>query len=141
LKARFTSVVDDLLSDAQVCRLVVVAHSQGTVIAADALRDWTNTSKVDLLTMGSPLLGLYARFFGTCFDTLIPNVRTRARSWVNLYRADDYVGRRLEGDVTDILIDGTGHEGYWTDGNVLAKLERLIGLQESHVPEANHTPQ
>ena len=154
LKARFTAVADDLVSDhrekplgvpeqtadSKVGRLVVVAHSQGTVIAADALRDWVNTSKVDLLTMGSPLRGLYARFFGVYFCTLVPNVRSAAKSWVNLYRGDDYVGRRLDGGVTDILIEGKGHEGYWTDASVLAELEGLIGLQEPRA-RSDHTRQ
>jgi hypothetical protein len=140
LKARFTSVMDDLVKDAKVGTLVVVAHSQGTVIAVDALRDWANVDVVDLLTLGSPLRGLYARFFGGRFRRLVPRVRRRAKSWLNLYRVDDYVGRRLGGG-TDMPIRGTGHEGYWTDESVLKELERLIGLRDGLVPSPEHTVQ
>ena len=127
LKTRFRSVVDDIV-EAKVGQLVVMAHSQGTVIAVDALRGWSNGSRVDLLTMGSPLHGLYARFFPVHFGTLVDEVRPKVKSWVNLYRADDYVGRTLGLTHTsrDREIGGHGHEHYWTDASVLAELEGLI---------------
>ena len=125
LKTRFRSVVNDLTP--HVGRLVVVAHSQGTVIAVDALRRPTNVSQVDLLTMGSPLSSLYARFFPVGFGEFVRDARPKAKSWLNLYRKDDYVGRGL-GGVNNQQIAGTGHEGYWTDPCVLKELERLIGL-------------
>jgi hypothetical protein len=127
LKARFTAVADALLTAVGDDRLVVVAHSQGTVIAADALRGWSNTPKVDLLTMGSPLRSLDATFFPKGFGDIVEAVGSKAKSWVNLYREDDYVGRQL-GGVTDKKIDGSGHEGYWTDPSVLSELEGLIKL-------------
>jgi hypothetical protein len=131
LKARFRAVVENLAKDVADGTLVVVAHSQGTVIAADALRDWSNAPRVDLLTMGSPLRSLYATFFRKGFGDIVEGAGSKAERWVNLYREDDYVGRQLGGvtdNVTDKKIDGTGHEGYWTDPSVLAELEGLIKL-------------
>jgi hypothetical protein len=127
LKARFRAVVEDLVTDVAGGPLVVVAHSQGTVIAADALRGWSNAPRVDLLTMGSPLRSLYATFFRKGFGDIVEAAGSKAESWVNLYREDDYVGRQL-GGVTDQKIEGTGHEGYWTDPSVLSELERLLKL-------------
>jgi len=130
LRRRFTAVLDDLV-DTGASRIVVVAHSQGTVVATDALRDWKPARPdvvVDLLTMGSPLQSLYVRFFPVQFGKIVPEVLDRVRSWTNLSRHDDYVGRSLDGDVKNQEIAGTGHTGYWTDTSVLESLEELLGL-------------
>ena len=126
LKTRFRAVVNDL--DVKVDRLVVVAHSQGTVIAVDALRSPASRHEMDLLTMGSPLRSLYKWFFPVEFWDLVAQARPNVTSWVNLYRADDYVGRtlRLRRRGTDKQIAGQGHEHYWTDASVLHELESLI---------------
>ena len=78
--------------------------------------------------MRSPLRSLYARFFPLCFGKLVKEVRPHVKSWVNLYRADDYVGRtlRLKRPYRDRQIGGQGHEHYWTDESVLEELEGLI---------------
>ena len=127
LKTRFGSVVDDIV-DAKVGQLVVVAHSQGTVIAVDALRGRSNGTKVDLLTMGSPLRSLYARFFPLGFGELVQEVGPNVKRWVNLFRADDYVGRDLclKDPYRERQIGGQGHEHYWTDASVLEELEGFI---------------
>jgi hypothetical protein len=132
LKTRFRAAVQNLLEDG-VDRLVVVAHSQGTVIAVDALRgsadgSQVDVNKVDLLTMGSPLRSLYAQFFPDGFGKLIGNGAPKVRSWVNLFRADDYVGQSLDLKHTGIdrQIDGQGHEHYWTDASVLEEIEKLM---------------
>ncbi len=105
-------------------RIVVVAHSQGTVISTELLRYlqfraaqkvdtrvtelWTalNRSRLLLLTAGCPLRQLYA----ARFPHLYAWVTTEAANgggpsaaqvgvdrWVNLYTAGDYVGRWLWG--------------------------------------------
>ena len=101
-------------------RIVIVAHSQGTVISADFLRFLVATQDpsvpldgmdVRLLTMGSPLRQLYAKNFPHLyrwvdasdddakpvdFEDRTPDPRALAVSkWVNLYTTGDYVGRTL----------------------------------------------
>jgi hypothetical protein len=96
-------------------RIVIVAHSQGTVISADLLRylhvqrrlpDLVGGAAIALVTVGSPLRDLYAQRFPLLyrwmgsnaggFATAAPRASDiGAREWVNAYRAGDYVGRGL----------------------------------------------
>ncbi|MEP6692003.1 MAG: hypothetical protein ABJD07_12665 [Gemmatimonadaceae bacterium] len=100
--------------------IVIVAHSQGTVITADLLRYLERVrasggepqlAKLNaaptaaspgiplyLFTMGSPLLQLYARRFPHLYDwanAANPADLLGVRHWVNVYRSGDYVGRSL----------------------------------------------
>ncbi|HXF47287.1 MAG TPA: hypothetical protein VNK91_14320, partial [Burkholderiaceae bacterium] len=94
-------------------RVVIVAHSQGTVISADLLRYLRATgrlreaeSPIALVTVGSPLRDLYAarfpllyRWLGAppqSFATGTPTAaEIGATHWVNAYRSGDYVGRSI----------------------------------------------
>ena len=104
-------------------RLVIVSHSQGTVITTDLLRYLAAYPQpslarlgrditVHLVTMGSPLRQLYGRRFPHLYrwahhldartsDMPIPQTRepvlapAAAASWTNLYGSGDYVGRYL----------------------------------------------
>jgi hypothetical protein len=98
-------------------RVILVSHSQGTVVTADALRLWHAAiggeriePRTDLITMGSPLLAIYSRFFPHLYswvprytpgkdDALAeqgPEVRDAGvATWTNLYRSGDYIGRSL----------------------------------------------
>lgn len=106
-------------------RLVIVSHSQGTVITTDLLRYLAAYPQpslarlgteiaVHLVTMGSPLRQLYGRRFPHLYgwayhmdrqapDAPIPDTRVpllaaapaAAASWTNLYGSGDYVGRHL----------------------------------------------
>jgi hypothetical protein len=107
--------------------LVIIAHSQGTVIAAEVLRFIAEEAKaggidpllkgfgenipIYLFTMGSPLRQLYslrfphhygwARHQGeTAADRLPDPQSLQVRKWVNVYRSADYVGRHLWRDDT-----------------------------------------
>jgi hypothetical protein len=98
--------------------LVIVSHSQGTVLSAatlfgDANRsprarpldeeepDMTLPPEVSLLTCGSPLRQLYGERFPGQYDWVreLPRrpggLRPVTGTWVNLYRSGDYVGRAL----------------------------------------------
>jgi pimeloyl-ACP methyl ester carboxylesterase len=123
-------------------RVVVAAHSQGTVIAAatllqaDAMRE-----RVALLTFGSPLRRLYARNFPAYFGTgALPRLgELQQRRWINLWAWSDPIGswvhdgdnRDMQSALVDIdyrLLDvqalhprpdGSyppvcGHSGFWT---------------------------
>jgi hypothetical protein len=106
-------------------RLVIVSHSQGTVITTDLLRYLAAYPQpslerlgreiaVHLVTMGSPLRQLYGRRFPHLYrwayhmdrqapDAPLPDTRVpllvaapaAAASWTNLYGSGDYVGRYL----------------------------------------------
>jgi hypothetical protein len=103
-------------------RVVVVAHSQGTVITADLLRWLAHGRKMGdedqrrrmlselidrdlrLLTLGCPLRQLYAARFPTLYRWTVAGINGRygplakelgANQWVNAYTSGDYVGRWL----------------------------------------------
>jgi hypothetical protein len=94
-------------------RIVIVSHSQGTVITADLLRylrRYTYASLADLppvrlMTFGCPLRQLYGARFPHLYEWAIshpvaadtPDFRTLygVERWNNCYRSGDYVGRYL----------------------------------------------
>ena len=116
-RARIFSRYASLLAD--VCkrgysRVVIVSHSQGTVISADLLhylavtrrlRDYVGTTPLSLVTVGSPLRDLYAALFPflyrwmgaqpTSFASRPDPADLQVTQWVNAYRAGDYVGRAI----------------------------------------------
>ncbi|HWZ71277.1 MAG TPA: hypothetical protein VN326_07330 [Casimicrobiaceae bacterium] len=106
-------------------RIVIVSHSQGTVISADLLRYlkeraadaeasgrddevarlWRDVrSKTMLVTAGCPLRQLYAARFPEMYDWVLRDDGTKmgpaaadvgVTLWVNVYTTGDYVGRWL----------------------------------------------
>jgi hypothetical protein len=101
------------LRDRGYARIVIVAHSQGTVISADLLRylhvqrrlsPIAGDRPIALVTVGSPLRDLYAEHFPLLyrwmgsreggFATAGPRASDiGAVEWVNACRSGDYVGR------------------------------------------------
>lgn len=100
--------------------IVIVSHSQGTVITADLLRLLSSDlddslfpakykkPSVYLFTMGSPLKQLYNFAFPDLYDwvtnprkliTQLHNLGTirniNVKEWVNAYRSGDYIGRNI----------------------------------------------
>jgi hypothetical protein len=96
--------------------LVVLAHSQGTVIARDVLRA-VSDPPIGLVTVGSPLAPLYRRFLD------IPVTALSSCRWTNIYRLSDYVGGpiRVEGIVDSELAADyrAAHFLYFQDGTVI----------------------
>ena len=85
-------------------RIIVVAHSLGSVIAIDSILSehalWATFGRVDLITAGSPLNRLLHRFFPLAYPHLTEIVENMATlhtdlSWTNIYRRTDYVGGKL----------------------------------------------
>lgn len=75
--------------------VVLSAHSQGSVLAVATLvlAEPDVAGRTALLTHGSPLTRLYARFFPEYFTTaLFADVATRVDGWVNLWRPTDFIG-------------------------------------------------
>jgi hypothetical protein len=127
-------------------RVVIVSHSQGTVIAVETLNDGDPTldvmltafGSVQLVTMGSPFTHIYQHYFRqhypelneAAWATLAARLRkpkSGGPQWVNVFRTDDYVGRVIDESrphlVTNVPVNPRGHIGYWVDGEVLAVLE------------------
>ncbi|MEW2547394.1 hypothetical protein AB0910_16740 [Streptomyces sp. NPDC047002] len=76
-------------------RLVLSAHSQGTVLAAAAVwqLDAEARGRTALLTYGSPLKRLYGRWFPAYFGGPQLNALHREmRPWRNLFRGTDPIG-------------------------------------------------
>jgi hypothetical protein len=115
-RARIYSRYASLLSylrDGSYARIVIVSHSQGTVISADLLRylhvqrrlhDIVGGIPLALVTVGSPLRDLYAERFPLLYEwmgsseagftTAAPSASDLgATEWVNACRSGDYVGR------------------------------------------------
>jgi hypothetical protein len=110
--SRYASLLGHLRG-AGYARIVIVAHSQGTVISADLLRYLnaqgrlqriTGGVPVALVTVGSPLRDLYAERFPLLyqwmgsreagFQNAAPAAAVLgATEWVNACRSGDYVGR------------------------------------------------
>jgi hypothetical protein len=93
-------------------RAVLVAHSQGSVIAVAALLqrcgrpefdDNDTTDEVSLVTFGSPLHTLYAWGFPAYFNRdvlnqLVPSTsasKVRLAGWTNCHYETDYIGREV----------------------------------------------
>ena len=117
------------LRDRGYARIVIVSHSQGTVISADLLRylhvqrrlpEIIGGVPISLVTVGSPLRDLYAEHFpllyrwmgsnATRFATAGPDASDiGAVEWVNAFRSGDYVGRFVwtpRGDAYRIAVVG-----------------------------------
>ncbi|MES2626228.1 MAG: hypothetical protein V4628_13170, partial [Pseudomonadota bacterium] len=110
--SRYVSLLG-YLRDNNYSRIVIVSHSQGTVISAELLRylhekhrtqEFVNTIPVSLVTVGSPLRDLYAKRFPLLYkwmgshDAGFATAGPRAADlgvseWVNACRSGDYVGR------------------------------------------------
>ena len=110
--SRFASLLA-YVRDGGYTRIVIVSHSQGTVISADLLRylhvqrrlpDIVGAIPIALVTVGSPLRDLYAEHFPLLYEwmgsnqagftTAAPTASDLgATEWVNACRSGDYVGR------------------------------------------------
>jgi hypothetical protein len=147
LMRRFTRVVQWLLEYERPSRVVFVTHSQGTVLATEALASPERAGllgpcKTALVTMGSPFGHLYQHYFPAGFpplkDARWDLLRKTLVQWRNLYRADDYVGTTIlggEGDFPrNIPISAGGHTGYWSDTEVRRHLQEVIGIPAGFHP-------
>ena len=95
--------------------LVVVSHSQGTMVAIEVLNDeevaWLKDEfrSVTLVTMGSPLNHLYQHYFGHCYPELDQpywsSLRRRVDRWINICRIDDFVGTELAFPPSNAVLD------------------------------------
>ncbi|HEY6747188.1 MAG TPA: hypothetical protein VI357_15900 [Mycobacteriales bacterium] len=128
-------------------RVLIAAHSQGTVLAAAALLQQSARapgSAVGLVTFGSPLGKLYRWGFPAWVDDgVLAGLAGPDTTWINIYYATDYIGgpvfadatagidRRLPDPRTSHYLYGQplppigAHSGYWTDPGVWSVVDDL----------------
>ena len=154
IQDRLKVLMAQLIEDEAPDEIVIVSHSQGTVIAMDVIdaeaKSWLallpQTDNLDLVTMGSPYTHIYATYFPASFR---PH-RTRANlntfdaggcltSWHNIFRVDDFVGTFIDGShhapngvwpdrqwPREHPVPSNGHTMYWTDQAVADILRPLL---------------
>jgi hypothetical protein len=135
IEARFHKVFARLVKEERPQRLTVIAHSQGTVIAFDALakigsQDWfqpyAKQLRMDMVTVGSPLTHLYQHYFPSHYpprdDPRWSTLSKTIPCWYNIFRVDDYVGTfirkgsdtaQAQGWPQNIPARPGGHTNYW----------------------------
>lgn len=141
--------------------LVIVSHSQGTMVAIEILNDeelvWLNNSfrSISLVTMGSPLSHVYQHYFGHVYPSLDRpfwvSLRRRIDRWTNICRIDDYVGTEIQFpkikssdeaesvsriEFSNYAVGPRGHTNYWSDAQVLKVLRPLL-LGKSAVADSS----
>lgn len=127
-------------------RVVLVGHSQGSVLCAWALwnrdRPLPPRSGLFLVTCGSPLLTLYVVFFPAYFDeAFFRHVEKRADlGWVNFWRNTDPIAtpNPFLGDDSNVLIpdppdDGRlrAHGDYWIAREQTSRIARELSSKAS----------
>lgn len=145
---RFCSVLEAALARHAAQRVTVLAHSQGTMIALEGLGAITIQRKggypatpqrvqlppgcprIHLVTMGCPLTHLYQHYFPLQY-AVNPPADSLLQRWINIYRADDFVGRAVDSDAGglqphNVAVAPRGHVNYWSDRDVL---NQLIGTE------------
>lgn len=103
--------------------VVLVGHSQGSVLAAWVTNLRGADSKHTLVTCGSPLAGLYGTFFPRDFSAQwFEDTKTSAGTWVNFWRDTDPISApifALGDDGNQQLVDDkepvNSHSNYWED--------------------------
>ncbi len=156
IRERMNLLMTQLIRDEAPDHIVLVSHSQGTVIALEVLASegarWLEQLPEDgtigLITMGAPYTHLYNRYFPESFPPpgQRPQWRPRGDSetavlsrWVNIFRVDDFVGTHIDanrhhrapadpGDrwPQEIPVPAGGHTNYWTDRTVAQHLRREL---------------
>jgi hypothetical protein len=138
-------------------RVMLTAHSQGTVLAAAALVQPGCRPVNDqpaLITFGSPLIKLYGWGFPAYFGPgllgpLAPGGSARVSDWHNFHYPTDPIGGPTVGEPTDIgLLDpaecyyvygqaapsAQGHSGYWADPRVWAVINCVAAALPAVLP-------
>jgi hypothetical protein len=119
--------------------LVVLAHSQGTVIATDVLRELPQEEGADwgglgFVTLGSPLDALYARFLGE--EKTMTEISS-IRQWRNGYRNGDVIAGPIaerKGVASNVFLGTGGHVNYWELVRYLPGLIAEVALEAGRPP-------
>ena len=138
LQGRLKLVLQNFIEHQNYSEVIFIAHSQGSVIVYDYLRDngpeYTELGGAPpaLLTFGSPLGTIYQKYFHEYAVTkAVPyGMATRLKCWINLFRVDDYIGGRVHAPpglrVENRIMDIGGHTSYWTEPAVADALDAIL---------------
>lgn len=148
IQRRLEALIDEVIAQLKVDRLIFLAHSQGSVIMHDYLVDHDNlvakahgdkdslydVKRIDVVTVGSPLTHLYRHYFADYEETSAPvagkppPLMRRVSSWTNMWRIDDPIGQRVTviDGIDNVPLPRGGHMDYWKDNAVCEKLWSLI---------------
>jgi hypothetical protein len=158
IKDRLAVLIEQLIKDEVPDQLVLVSHSQGTVIAIDLIDErgvsWRQARNgrmsLALITMGSPYRHLYMTYFPDSFAA--PRRRGTALQpashggqllyWSNIFRIDDFVGTHIDSAFhlapgaapplyqwpQECPVAANGHTNYWTDANVIPLLRDRLAF-------------
>ncbi len=98
-------------------KVVILSHSQGSIITRETLIDTAKLLHVDtLLTLGSPINSLYLRFLGENLDV---KLKSKSTKWFNLFNDGDYIGGKVQNCDENIDLGPGGHTGYWSKPSVI----------------------
>jgi hypothetical protein len=138
IQGRLKLVLEHFVQNQRYDGVVFLAHSQGSVIVYDYLRDngpaYTalGDAAPALLTFGSPLGSVYQKYFREYASSkAVPiGVAARLKCWINLYRVDDYIGGPIK-PPSGLRVDNHamglgGHTGYWTEADVADALDAIL---------------
>jgi hypothetical protein len=128
-------------------RVVLVGHSQGSVLAAAALAQHRDVGDTVLITFGSPLRTLYGWGFPAWINRdLFDRVKGH---WANYSYRTDYIGGPIgDGEVDVSLPDPATswyicgeplpplrrHTGYWSDDAMWERIDRAVAPPRTDVP-------
>lgn len=137
IQDRLATLMAELLANENPERVVIVAHSQGTVIALDTIDryglHWTKGREMRLVTMGSPYTHIYNRYFPASFPAHRdrPNLAPGGvlAGWTNIFRVDDFVGTHIDTAGTwplECPVPAGGHTNYWVDAEVYPALRAAV---------------
>lgn len=151
IEQRLDALLEYMTSRQAFDRLVLMTHSQGTVIMYDYLKSPEHHGALDrvaethVLTLGCPLSHLYQRYFAEYSEpAAMDELQGRVRSWRNFYRIDDPIGNHV-----DVLTDGAilntplrpgGHVDYWKEPEVQAAIHALLTGLSTTAPGRERTP-
>ncbi len=156
IQQRFEEMIEALLSRGDKPNLLIVAHSQGTVITLDALmrRRWMSrlldrVESVTVITFGSPITHVYQRYFPQLYKPfgetphLVELSRDSRVRWINVYRIDDFVGTYIENSIPgfpiNVPVPAGGHTNYWS-ADVMKELFHHPELQDVLVAHQHKRP-
>lgn len=153
IQDRLKVLMAQLIEDEAPDEIVIVSHSQGTVIAIDVIdaeaKRWLGAGSkgisLELVTMGSPYTHLYATYFPKSFmpHRLRENLNPRSvgpqnragvlSKWTNIFRVDDFVGTFIDG--SGLPADGIWPDRQWPQEHAVPKNGHTMYWTDEHVAE------
>jgi hypothetical protein len=153
IQMRMEALMATLVRNEAPDEIVIVSHSQGTMIAIDVIeragQGWLDAlpkgGVLKLVTMGSPYIHVYNTYFPSQFRApaarpVLQKVSENGvlSDWVNIFRVDDFVGTHIDtrrddgapdqgnGWPREVPVPCNGHTHYWVDPNVFPALREVL---------------